>query len=296
MRDGEIISDERNPKQQSPSTRRRNGEPSAPAPHMLARHRDPRRHAVWAFGLMILAAAVQALGRNKMRSALTMLGVFIGVAALIAMVAVGQGANEAVRKQIESLGTNLLVVRAGRDARRAACAAAPAAPRRSRQRCPGDPARSIRPSARSATSSASPARSQYGNQNWTTQHPGRQRQLPADHQLADRRGPRHFTRRRGVGGAGRRDRPDRLQQLFGASREPGRRAHPGQGRAAAGRSACWRPRDRRVRPGPGRPRHGPVHHGRAQGARRRGAERRQQTPVQLDLSSRRPTPTACSRA
>ena len=48
-----------------------------------------------------------------MRSALTMLGVFIGVAALIAMVAVGQGANEAVRKQIESLGTNLVVVLPG---------------------------------------------------------------------------------------------------------------------------------------------------------------------------------------
>ena len=59
---------------------------------------------------MIVAAAFQALARNKMRSALTMLGVFIGVAALIAMVAVGQGANDAVRKQIESLGTNLLVV------------------------------------------------------------------------------------------------------------------------------------------------------------------------------------------
>ncbi len=43
-----------------------------------------------------------------MRSVLTMLGVFIGVAALIAMVAIGQGANDAVRKQIESLGTNLL--------------------------------------------------------------------------------------------------------------------------------------------------------------------------------------------
>jgi macrolide transport system ATP-binding/permease protein len=39
-----------------------------------------------------------------------MLGVFIGVAALIAMVSLGQGANEAVRKQIESLGTNLVVV------------------------------------------------------------------------------------------------------------------------------------------------------------------------------------------
>ena len=48
-----------------------------------------------------------------MRSALTMLGVFIGVAALIAMVAVGQGANEAVRKQIESLGTNLIVILPG---------------------------------------------------------------------------------------------------------------------------------------------------------------------------------------
>ncbi len=77
-----------------------------------------------------MAAAVQAIWRNKMRSALTMLGVFIGVAALIAMVAVGQGANEAVRKQIESLGTNLVVVRAGRARRRAACAAASAAPRR----------------------------------------------------------------------------------------------------------------------------------------------------------------------
>ncbi len=59
---------------------------------------------------MIVGAALQALARNKMRSALTMLGVFIGVAALIAMVAVGQGANEAVRKQIESLGTNMFVV------------------------------------------------------------------------------------------------------------------------------------------------------------------------------------------
>ena len=62
---------------------------------------------------MILAAAAQAIGRNWMRSALTMLGVFIGVAALIAMVAVGNGANEAVRKQIESLGTNVVVVLPG---------------------------------------------------------------------------------------------------------------------------------------------------------------------------------------
>ena len=66
-----------------------------------------------AFAIMIVTAAMQAIFRNKMRSILTMLGVFIGVAALIAMVDVGQGANDAVQKQIESLGTNLLVVLPG---------------------------------------------------------------------------------------------------------------------------------------------------------------------------------------
>jgi macrolide transport system ATP-binding/permease protein len=65
------------------------------------------------FTMMVLGAAAQAIGRNKLRSALTVLGVFIGVAALIAMVAVGEGANEAVKKQIESLGTNMLVVLPG---------------------------------------------------------------------------------------------------------------------------------------------------------------------------------------
>ena len=62
---------------------------------------------------MVVSAAIQAILRNKLRSALTMLGVFIGVAALIAMVSVGNGANAAVRKQIESLGTNLVVVLPG---------------------------------------------------------------------------------------------------------------------------------------------------------------------------------------
>ena len=112
MRDGEVISDTRNPKPAkavpSPGEtvsflRRARGAPAS----------APLRHAFWAFALMIMAAAVQAIRRNMMRSALTMLGVFIGVAALIAMVAVGQGANEAVRKQIERLGTNLVVVQPG---------------------------------------------------------------------------------------------------------------------------------------------------------------------------------------
>ncbi len=59
---------------------------------------------------MSLVTALRALRRNKLRSSLTMLGVIIGVAAVIAMVSIGQGANAAVQAQIQSLGTNLLMV------------------------------------------------------------------------------------------------------------------------------------------------------------------------------------------
>jgi macrolide transport system ATP-binding/permease protein len=109
MRDGEIISDERKqPVRPQPGGALPVRPPATPQPPAPLPARSTG--TVQAFALMIVAAAFQALARNKMRSALTMLGVFIGVAALIAMVAIGQGANDAVRKQIESLGTNLLVV------------------------------------------------------------------------------------------------------------------------------------------------------------------------------------------
>ena len=107
MRDGAIVSDARNAAvATAPAQRAARG-----APASLASGSGSGAHArTWAFATMILASAGQALARNKTRSILTMLGVFIGVAALIAMIAVGQGANEAVRKQIESLGTSLFVV------------------------------------------------------------------------------------------------------------------------------------------------------------------------------------------
>jgi len=57
--------------------------------------------------------ALRALRVNKMRSALTMLGIVIGVAAVIAMVAVGSGAEERIRQQIASIGSNLIVVLSG---------------------------------------------------------------------------------------------------------------------------------------------------------------------------------------
>jgi putative ABC transport system permease protein len=62
---------------------------------------------------MIFRIAFRALARNKMRSALTMLGIIIGVGAVIAMVSIGQGAQASVQEQIASVGTNLLFVGAG---------------------------------------------------------------------------------------------------------------------------------------------------------------------------------------
>jgi putative ABC transport system permease protein len=62
---------------------------------------------------MIIRVAFRALVRNKTRAALTMLGIIIGVGAVIAMVSIGQGAQASVQAQIEGIGTNLLFVSAG---------------------------------------------------------------------------------------------------------------------------------------------------------------------------------------
>jgi putative ABC transport system permease protein len=61
----------------------------------------------------IISVALSAIRANKLRSFLTMLGIVIGVAAVITMVALGSGAQKAVQDQIQSLGTNLLSVYAG---------------------------------------------------------------------------------------------------------------------------------------------------------------------------------------
>ncbi len=63
-----------------------------------------RRHA------RTFRTAFQALRRNKMRSALTTLGIVIGVAAVIATLAIGQGARAAVQQQIQAMGANVLTV------------------------------------------------------------------------------------------------------------------------------------------------------------------------------------------
>jgi putative ABC transport system permease protein len=63
--------------------------------------------------LATIKIALRALTRNKMRSILTMLGIIIGVGAVIAMVGIGQGASASIQSQIAQLGNNMLYVQAG---------------------------------------------------------------------------------------------------------------------------------------------------------------------------------------
>ena len=104
-------------------------------PEEAARHEHLRRRCAW---------PLRALLRNKMRSFLTTLGIIIGVGAVIAMVAIGEGAKAKVEEAFAAMGTNLLIVMPGsttlgRRARRLRLAAdahlgRPAAPSRPRSR------------------------------------------------------------------------------------------------------------------------------------------------------------------
>src|SRR5437870_3327943 len=63
--------------------------------------------------LAILKVAVRALSRNKLRTALTMLGIIIGVGAVIALVSIGQGAQAMIQDQINAMGTNMMFIMPG---------------------------------------------------------------------------------------------------------------------------------------------------------------------------------------
>jgi putative ABC transport system permease protein len=111
-----------------------------------------------------LLLALRAIRRNLMRSTLTTLGIVIGVAAVIVMVTIGAGATAEVTAQIESLGSNLLLVRAGQHM-------GPG------QRVPGKPftmadaeavARDLPSVADVAATSDTGRAVIYGNRNWNT--------------------------------------------------------------------------------------------------------------------------------
>lgn len=66
-----------------------------------------------AFLLLTILTAVRILGRNRLRAGLTMLGIVIGVGAVIAMVSIGEGAKAAVAQRVASMGTNVVIVLPG---------------------------------------------------------------------------------------------------------------------------------------------------------------------------------------
>jgi putative ABC transport system permease protein len=66
-----------------------------------------------AFVVLTVMTALRILSRNRLRAGLTMLGIVIGVGAVIAMVSIGQGARAAVQAQVASMGTNVIVIMPG---------------------------------------------------------------------------------------------------------------------------------------------------------------------------------------
>lgn len=67
--------------------------------------------------LNLIKVSITAVMNNKMRSFLSMLGIIIGVAAVIAMMSIGQGSKESIRKELSTMGTNLITIRPGADMR-----------------------------------------------------------------------------------------------------------------------------------------------------------------------------------
>ena len=141
--DGQIVADSGTPQERRPPA-----EPAAEASRSAAAPRN---------GLRVAAAAVrialQALRRNVMRTALTMLGVIIGVAAVIAMMEISQGASVAIQVTVTNMGANTLLVTPGSPQRRHRPHRRPDRhpdARRRRGHCPRMPARwsARRPSSR----------------------------------------------------------------------------------------------------------------------------------------------------
>ena len=68
---------------------------------------------IWELAVLNIKLALNSLNRNRLRTALTMLGVIIGVAAVLTMVALGTGARGSVEQEVSSAGTNIVYVKSG---------------------------------------------------------------------------------------------------------------------------------------------------------------------------------------
>jgi macrolide transport system ATP-binding/permease protein len=106
MKDGVIISDER----------RSGMQPSVEAAGEIELESPASRNgSLWQDGRYagFMAQAFQSILANKMRSFLSVLGIFVGVASVIAMMALGEGAKAAMQEQLKSMGSNMLSIRGG---------------------------------------------------------------------------------------------------------------------------------------------------------------------------------------
>lgn len=65
----------------------------------------------------LLKIALRALANNKLRGFLTMLGIIIGVASVITMLAIGQGSKRSIQAQISEMGSNMIMIQPGADMR-----------------------------------------------------------------------------------------------------------------------------------------------------------------------------------
>lgn len=68
-------------------------------------------------GTNLFKIAFRALANNKLRAFLTMLGIIIGVASVIAMLAIGQGSKRSIQKQISEMGSNMIMIHPGAEMR-----------------------------------------------------------------------------------------------------------------------------------------------------------------------------------
>ena len=115
---------------------------------------------------MTFRIAFKALGRNKMRTGLTMLGMIIGVAAVITLVAMGNGAQAAIEDQIKGAGTNMITVNAGNFTQGGVRQGAGASSSLTRGRCRGHQERGAR------ACSTSPPAFRRGHRSWPATRTG----------------------------------------------------------------------------------------------------------------------------
>ncbi|NTU96874.1 MAG: ATP-binding cassette domain-containing protein, partial [Chlorobiaceae bacterium] len=106
MRDGLIVSDERRERVSVAAAELRESDFSFMTGARSSRLKDGRF-------IGFMAQAFQSILANKMRSFLSMLGILVGVASVIAMLALGEGAKAAMQEQFKSMGSNMLSVRGG---------------------------------------------------------------------------------------------------------------------------------------------------------------------------------------